>query len=132
MDKIKKTMDLAWAAGFFDGEGSITFVGKSVRIFLTQKEREPLDRFKSIVGYGIVYPRQHRQTAKGKDTYCYKYYVGGFNGRQVLEILYPYLFVKKIKAELAFDIYRNYKGKMCNRESGKHKRGRPITKHKSF
>lgn len=55
--------DIAWAAGFFDGEGCIT-IGRearhTVRIKVKQVEREPLDRFHRIVGAGTVHgPYRH-------------------------------------------------------------------------
>jgi len=60
-------IELAWAAGFFDGEGCIrnntsssgTRKYKHLQIQITQNNREPLDRFqKAIGGYGKIY--QHR------------------------------------------------------------------------
>jgi hypothetical protein len=52
--------DLGWAGGFFDGEGCV-FVrlprGKttSITVQVSQRLREPLDRFAKIVGLGGVY-----------------------------------------------------------------------------
>ena len=54
-----RSEDLAWAAGFFEGEG--TFYVRRERgkpnatVTLTQVDREPLDRFCEIVGIGKVY-----------------------------------------------------------------------------
>jgi hypothetical protein len=50
--------ELAWAAGFFDGEGcfSYTNAGRFPMIRIGQTEREPLDRFHTVVGeLGKVY-----------------------------------------------------------------------------
>jgi hypothetical protein len=73
--------DLAWAAGFFEGEGCFDS-GPSRNpewrrpiISISQVNREPLDRFQQVMGFGKVYgpypPRRpndaplHRyQTAK--------------------------------------------------------------------
>jgi hypothetical protein len=48
--------ELAWAAGFFDGEGCFSFspAGRYVCVSVGQTEREPLDRFKRAVGFGNV------------------------------------------------------------------------------
>ena len=48
--------ELAWAAGFFDGEGCFCFseAGQYVCVSITQTEREPLDRFERAVGLGKV------------------------------------------------------------------------------
>lgn len=52
--------DLAWAAGFFDGEGNVCFSDtdkkRAPRILaqIAQVNRSPLDRFAKIVGMGNV------------------------------------------------------------------------------
>ena len=72
--------ELAWAAGFFDGEGSTSLaVGKKnklPRISISQKKSECLYKFRRIVGFGNVYGplRDYNihvysiQNAKGIDT----------------------------------------------------------------
>lgn len=47
---------LAWAAGFFDGEGAFSYSprGGFAAVAIPQTSREPLDRFKEIVGVGTV------------------------------------------------------------------------------
>jgi hypothetical protein len=49
-------LELAWAAGFFDGEGCITLntKGKKFQASIAQVDREVLDRFKSAVEIGNV------------------------------------------------------------------------------
>ena len=49
--------ELAWAAGFFDGEGcfSYTQAGRYGCATIGQTEREPLERFLRAVGVGVVY-----------------------------------------------------------------------------
>ena len=44
--------DLAWAAGFFDGEGCFSFseAGHYICVSIGQTDREPLDRFRIAVG----------------------------------------------------------------------------------
>ncbi len=66
-------IDLAWAAGLFEGEGCIRAAtdaqsrGKYAgRLYLdvSQSEREVLDRFHRIMGFGVVYgpyPKPNRQ-----------------------------------------------------------------------
>lgn len=62
------THELAWAAGFFDGEGYAKFgsdkrnvhqggrlVYTTLRIDVRQTDRRVLDRFRAIVGVGKVY-----------------------------------------------------------------------------
>src|SRR3972149_5435540 len=54
-------VDLAWAAGFFDGEGSIgCYPNRKINGYLypaasvSQTRLEPLLRFKQIVGFGNI------------------------------------------------------------------------------
>lgn len=55
--------ELAWAAGFFDGEGSCGAYalaagkGRQIRLAISQNERSTLDRFQLAVGVGRVYER---------------------------------------------------------------------------
>ena len=51
----------AWAAGFFDGEGSvfITNIGRNKdypypRVLIGQNDRRVLDRFKAVIGEGRI------------------------------------------------------------------------------
>jgi hypothetical protein len=57
------THELAWAAGFFDGEGHVGASTKRRDIYLaiSQVDRRVLDRFRSAVGVGAVHgPYEHR------------------------------------------------------------------------
>lgn len=53
---MDKRFELAWAAGFFDGEGTTGYSAKakSTRIQISQKEPELLHRFAAAVGHGSV------------------------------------------------------------------------------
>ena len=59
--------DLAWCAGFFDGEGTTSILAakrdkyKYIRMSLSQKNRDTLDRFLSIVGVGNIYKSNTRE-----------------------------------------------------------------------
>ena len=106
--------ELAWAAGFFDGEGTTglakgtdSIIRRKPRLSVPQKHRECLERFqKAVGGLGKIYPVNHGQihhfsvqNAKGVDT--------------VLTLLWPYLSChKKQQAENAgfkFGVIRNPK-----------------------
>lgn len=68
MDFIKE--ELAWSAGFFDGEGSTTASHNYRRInmatlTITQTEREPLERFQRATGgFGAIYLYTRKDGAK--------------------------------------------------------------------
>jgi hypothetical protein len=51
------THELAWAAGFFDGEGHIAAAkhGRQLHFSVSQKDRRALDRFARAVGFGKIY-----------------------------------------------------------------------------
>ena len=61
---MTRSTELAWAAGFLDGEGSISVVqypGRYSWYPLAQvgnKERKPVERFREIVGTGFMFKRR--------------------------------------------------------------------------
>jgi hypothetical protein len=93
--------ELAWAAGFFDGEGSFTtsldsYGYKHARVCVSQNTRELLDRFAVAVGTGKVYgPHSYKQSCP------YMWVANGpVKTRLVFELLDPYLgSVKRAQAE---------------------------------
>lgn len=71
---MAKSTEIAWAAGFFEGEGCFYAhqyrprKSSGIKMFrtmatVTQKDREPLDMFRRIVGFGNIY-----FTSKGRVT----------------------------------------------------------------
>ena len=96
-------LELAWAAGFYDGEGS-TFahvqrpgIGRrnssgyvAIKISISQTDRRPLDRFLNAVKLGYVNgPYEVAAPKKGKAAYLYR--ASGKEAEEVLELLSPYL-----------------------------------------
>lgn len=87
-------VDFAWAAGFFDGEGCTSVLTAKrdrhsyLRMSVSQKDREVLDKFHSIVGCGKVY------TAKTRPIHSWDCYTET-ECESVLELLWPYLGSKK-------------------------------------
>lgn len=61
-----RIIELAWAAGFFDGEGSASVLKAQrdkyayPRLSLSQKNIIPLERFHKAVGYGKIYKSKTR------------------------------------------------------------------------
>src|SRR6266550_2276465 len=56
------TLDIAWAAGFYEGEGTCNFATYSQHVVVNQVEREPLDRLHRMFG-GTVRPiRAHHRS----------------------------------------------------------------------
>ena len=73
---------LAWAAGLFEGEGHLRLNKGYPVIAITSIDRELLDRFASVVGFGTVYgpygPYRNRQNE------FYRYGAHGFENVQAL------------------------------------------------
>ncbi len=107
---MRNSIDLAWAAGFFDGEGCTGLCVKKKggntycypRIMVGQKDRDVLDKFKACVGgLGKIYgPYKHTNSG----CYVYHYQVTNIpDVQKVLELLWPYLGdIKRIQAQGAF------------------------------
>jgi len=95
---------VAWAAGFFDGEGSIAICRQSkpndhlyyMRCEVTNTHRASLEIFQQLFG-GKVYEKSQRGNRKPS----FVWRASGPVAAQMLEDLYPYLVVKKERAELA-------------------------------
>jgi len=84
------THELAWAAGFFDGEGSIgSYDPQSLRLSVSQKQPELLNRFRDTMwGMGIVVGPYYTQHSNG----IYQYQLNGFaKVQQAVALLWPYL-----------------------------------------
>jgi hypothetical protein len=109
----REEIELAWAAGFFDGEGNTRIHHdsrwKSSRIFvsLSQVEREPLDRFCTAVGVGKVYGPYGGPSEKSPNKQPhYMYAVWGIGAEVVVGQLIPYLCTAK--TEQALKVFHAY------------------------
>jgi hypothetical protein len=95
--------ELAWSAGLFDGEGCTSVLKAQrdkysyVRMSISQKTPEVLERFKDAVGYGKIYKSNTREI----------YSLDIYKREDVVETLkkiWPYLSSpKKKQAENAFN-----------------------------
>lgn len=87
--------DIAWAAGFFDGEGSfsVSSASRCAHVSIAQTQREPLDRFLAITAQGKVLGPYLRQTLAGtkkKDLFGFHAY-GHTQARHIMRTLWPFL-----------------------------------------
>jgi hypothetical protein len=104
-------IELAWAAGFYDGEGSVSCTSNNgnpytrIQLSIGQKDRhdgsisESLIRFINAVGVGKIY----RKTKTGKEINQHQYLVCKKSDVEfVLSILWPYISeTKRNQAERA-------------------------------
>jgi hypothetical protein len=96
--------ELAWAAGFFDGEGGTYTSGTNLELVLAQIEPLPLLRFAQAVGAGTINGPIPR---KRPENDVYRYSVTGLSNIQfVLSQLWPWLGpVKRAQAVEAVRIW---------------------------
>lgn len=101
-------LDRAWAAGFFDGEGTIGLYPsrrcQRLSLQVPQKDRYVLDRFNRSTGnYGRIYKRTDRVL------YYYAVYKAELI-QKVVDSIFEFLSpVKQKQIEEAFQKYNNYK-----------------------
>ena len=90
---MSKKTELAWAAGFFDGEGCFSIKGRRRKLRLsmsiTQVDRRPLDRFVAAIGYGLVAGPYQPPSHRGKP--YYGVYITGEAAEIIAEFLSMYL-----------------------------------------
>ena len=112
--EIQQQVDLAWAAGFFDGEGSITLarirrtcgnrVNYRTRVYIAQNCLETLNKFRDRVDencFAIQLPLRETYTRP-----IYQLSYDGIHGYRLLKKLRPYLIRKASEADVIFEFYR--------------------------
>lgn len=112
---MSRETDLAWAAGFFDGEGTVGLwknnggspgLGrKRLSASVSQKPREPLDHFVSICGGKVNGPYKQQLSPGG--VYLVSY--GGDNVLALYELIGPYLVAKANKFKEVINEYNEYR-----------------------
>jgi hypothetical protein len=102
---VVRTFDpeVSWAAGFFEGEGTITESSGRLVVRLNNTDPEPVYRFAGIVGFGEVYgPYQYA----GRDGFRRKpFWVSlaeEYEALEVLELLWPWLSSRRRSRALDF------------------------------
>lgn len=92
------THKLAWAAGFFDGEGSSSSFVSQGKLFITvnisQVDLAVLSKFINIVGVGAINGSYKSRTANSKPRWIYSAY-GLDKVQHIMCILWEYLGVIK-------------------------------------
>lgn len=77
--------EIAWAAGLFEGEGSISpsnrkrGLGKGIRLQINMTDLDVLERFRDVVGCGYIYksaPPDSCKATRGQRKQMWKWYVG--------------------------------------------------------
>lgn len=84
-----KTVDLYWAAGFLDGEGTfgINGAGNTPTIAAGQKYTPSLERLACIFGHGAVYYKGYKRNKEGH----WMWQINGRRAAAIMMTLYPLL-----------------------------------------
>jgi hypothetical protein len=103
--------EIAWAAGFFEGEGSITHTDRDLQLLLKNTDRDMVARFAQIVYRGVVYGPY---TSADRDGYRRKPYwmwvALGDAGHDVVDLLAPWLSRRRLEQALAHGVVTPYTG----------------------
>lgn len=97
---MSRETDLAWAAGFWDGEGCVSLTYRQFSettpkiprmvVQVSQIDTRVLERFQRIVGYGnILGP--YKPKTKNSSPYWVWRVEGGLHLQAIRDMLYPYL-----------------------------------------
>lgn len=88
--------EIAWAAGLFEGEGSITHVHGRTQLRIQMTDYEVLERFLEIIGAGKIYGPYSRQE---RDSYTRKprwiWVCDGPMVRTIFKTLAPWLSTRR-------------------------------------
>ena len=89
--------EIAWAAGLFDGEGSITHTRRDLQVLLKNTDFELVDRFERIVERGRVYGPYERQERDGfVRKPAWLWVAHGDAGHDVIDLLAPWLSARRL------------------------------------
>lgn len=120
--------DLAWFAGFFDGEGNIG-LGRSrtsgpagwkykLSISITNTHLPSLHKIRDMWQRGSICSIHSKDTPKRKEwSPAWKWEAGANQALYVLELILPYLFTKRAQAEvaIAFQKERQHRKKVWHK-----------------
>jgi hypothetical protein len=118
MSDLLESATLGWAAGIIDGEGSIGVYYNSKAngfyLMLTAFNTDPrmCIKLQELFGGNVKYHKHDKPNAKG----CFTWVLVAGNAATVLEILLPFLIIKKEQAELAIEfgkLSRIHVGRGC-------------------
>lgn len=81
--------EIAWLAGFYEGEGHCCYTNGRLEFVLPQRNREPLTHAQALIG-GTIYILE-RTTATGRIAMIHRLLIRGPRAEMVLRLLWPHL-----------------------------------------
>jgi hypothetical protein len=124
--QMTRRQELAWAAGFFDGDGCFGYTPRTgICVAIGQRDRDVLDRFLRIAGVGKVYGPYERTSGGLGGERLFQYRAQGFEKTQAIAALLWFKLDAAKRAQ-AIDVLRKRR-KFCQRGHplGVTKRGCP-------
>ena len=100
--------ELAWAAGFFDGEGCCGIRSKSGNLYvhISQNDRKVLDRFKQAVG-DVGHVNEFVDNYLNRNGTRFQYQIGSFEGVQAVVVMI-WIWLSPIKREQIVKAFNKY------------------------
>lgn len=118
---MSKTHQIAWAAGFFDGEGYITiqermklakngkkYLSHSIYIGINHVAKEPLTEMYELFGGWLKYTETVQQKDGCNRKGRWEWRINGPRVREILKQLIPYSKNKNKAMEIAFEFLNTY------------------------
>lgn len=102
-------LDPSYIAGFFDGEGCINTSKSGLRATITNTDLEILLLIKEYFNKGKIRQRVLKEWETRKPCFMLEYWSN--EAVEFLNIVYPFLIVKKEQARLAFEYQNTYRRK---------------------
>lgn len=97
-----KATDMAYAAGFFDGEGHVECRKnqqgyRNIQAMIGQNEIAPLEWLKILFGGHIYHPHGKKKSN------AHQWVVNGYDAAKFFEAILPYLMVKEAEVKEALE-----------------------------
>lgn len=135
---MKPVEDLAWMAGFVDGEGCLT-ISRQIRkdrpspsyrasITITNTKKSALDIFETYYGgnvYDVMENRTDKRKVKWANAYCWYCTVG--RAKEFLEDILPYLRIKNDQARIILEFINTKNGFLRKKRLNKRGGSSPLS-----
>ena len=100
---------MIWAAGFFDGDGSVSIFRQSagylhLKISVAQVKKEPVEILYVLFGGGL---RLHRREPSSRYQPTWNWYATGAKALRALKQMVPWMVGKREQARLAIEFQEN-------------------------
>ena len=100
--------ELAWAAGFIDGEGSFHGEKHGLRLHAFNTHRKSVEKLQKLFGGPIKVKTQNDETKKHWKT-CYVWSVSTLQARDAIKAMLPYFVTKAEQASIALQLIQAFK-----------------------